>query len=407
MIYKVVYRPPQWPLYRQVHGRLQLWHLEVETPLSRVFWVWEAPAHPEWPPLVRKAFLALLTEAQPQKVAALHALGFRAQSEAHLDGFITSIEGLTANLPRALALMHRFWTEVPLGEGALCPIKERLSMERQRAWANPAYRASAYLEKQLWGRAYAVSGTLSAEEITALSAQELSTFYENWLQKALRHIVVVGPFVPDAVRWAFSWQGELSYRLWAGNTSSDWLNEADEKAQQASVRVAYRGFRRAHPAYPLYRLALLRLGGYFGSRLMQAIRERGGYTYGIYARPMEALTGSYFVIESEIEKARAIEALTQIRQEVEAWAACPFETEADFAEARNYLLARLAPESAGQWGGIIASLLLHGHTPDSYIAQAQAISNLTLSSYEAWKGEAFQAPLGGVIIGAEAPIFAA
>jgi len=44
-----------------------------------------------------------------------------------------------------------------------------------------------------------------------------------------------------------------------------------------------RTIKRNEPEYPIFSLLNTVLGGYFGSRLMQNIREDKGYTYGVYS----------------------------------------------------------------------------------------------------------------------------
>ncbi len=398
---RVRFHAPGWPLERQQQGRVQLWHVPLRRPLSRVLWVWEAPAHKAQHPFVRQAFLTLLRESQPDKLATLRSLGFRLIEETHLDGLITGLEGLTENLAAALQVLYRLWTEVPLTEAALRPILERLSQERHRVWAYPSFRASAYLKQHLWGHTYAIESTLSPDEIRTLSADEVCRFYETVLQKSLRHLLVVAPIYPAALRAWLGWQGALSYALPVHSPAWGWHTETYETAQQASLRIAYAGLRRRDPHYPLFRLALTHLGGYFGSRLMQEIREKGGYTYGIYARPVETWAGAYFLIESELNKARASEAIQKILEIITIWAGKPFVSEEDLAETRNYLIARLSPETPGEWVSTLASLLLHGYTPDWYIQQGEQLSRLEMSDYEAWPTSRFGELVGGVLVGNE------
>ncbi len=109
---------------------------------------------------------------------------------------------------------------------------------------------------------------------------------------------------------------------------------------------------------------------------MGEIREKGGYTYGIYARPVETWTGAYFLVESELDKARASEAVQKTLEIITAWAEKPFASEEALAETRNYLIARLSPETPSEWVSTLANLLLHGYTPDWYIQQGEHLSQL-------------------------------
>ena len=59
------------------------------------------------------------------------------------------------------------------------------------------------------------------------------------------------------------------------------------------------------------------LGGYFGSRLMSNIREKSGYTYGIYSRILPMKENSLFYIASEVSKGYASKVLKEIEKEIE------------------------------------------------------------------------------------------
>ena len=54
-------------------------------------------------------------------------------------------------------------------------------------------------------------------------------------------------------------------------------------AVQSSLRLGRLLFPRQHPDFVGMQVVATALGGYFGSRLMQNLRERNGFTYGVVA----------------------------------------------------------------------------------------------------------------------------
>lgn len=54
-------------------------------------------------------------------------------------------------------------------------------------------------------------------------------------------------------------------------------------AVQSSIRIGRLLFGRNHPDYVGMQVVAMLLGGYFGSRLMQNLREANGFTYGVVA----------------------------------------------------------------------------------------------------------------------------
>jgi hypothetical protein len=106
-------------------------------------------------------------------------------------------------------------------------------------------------------------------------------------------------------------------------------------------------------------------------------------------------------VESELDKARASEAVQKTLDIITAWAEKPFASEEALAETRNYLIARLSPETPSEWVSTLANLLLHGYTPDWYIQQGEHLSQLEISDYADWPVGRFGEPVGGVLVGGE------
>lgn len=403
MTYKVRYVEPGWTLSVWESPYLKLWHIRAREPLTTVWWVWEAPALRTYSAATRGVLTQALWERQPDKIAALKRLGYSWSWETSLEGLVGVLSGLTEHLREALSIAWELLAAPNFYAAQIQAVVKRLAQDQRRLLASSAYRATAYLKERLWGASYAA--TMSPEAILALDPEEVIRFYEAVFRRTLRHIILVGPHWPKGLERWHSWAQPFSYQLLVGGPQGGWQIEADEAANQASVRLAFPWVSSAHPQYAAYRLALLGLGGYFGSRLMQEIREKGGYTYGIYARRWETLADSYFVIESELDKARATEALEAIQRVVRDWARRPFEEERAFLEAQNYLIAHLLIESARSWGARLAHLLLEGRSPAWYVAQGHVIEALTLSDLAKLGLE--DTLVSGVVVGASQAIFAA
>ena len=111
-------------------------------------------------------------------------------------------------------------------------------------------------------------------------------------------------------------------------------------AVQTAVRVGLPLFNRSHEDYNgMYVLNTI-LGGYFGSRLMENIREDKGYTYNIYSSHDTMLYNGYFYVGTEVGNEFAAPTLREIYSEMEK-----LQMELVGAEememVRNYLLGSL------------------------------------------------------------------
>ena len=87
-------------------------------------------------------------------------------------------------------------------------------------------------------------------------------------------------------------------------------------AMQTSLRMGKLSLKRSHEDYFLLSLTQTILGGFFGSRLMQNIREDKGYTYGIHSMIVHYQHAAVFSISSEIGSEFANKALDEVYKEL-------------------------------------------------------------------------------------------
>ncbi len=110
------------------------------------------------------------------------------------------------------------------------------------------------------------------------------------------------------------------------------------QSQQAALRIGRRlEIERTHADYAPFLIANTILGGYFGARLMQNLREERGYTYGIYSSLDEMLHGAYFCIDTEVGKPVHKDALQQIYAEIELLSR-ELVAQEELQMVRNYLM---------------------------------------------------------------------
>jgi predicted Zn-dependent peptidase len=95
-------------------------------------------------------------------------------------------------------------------------------------------------------------------------------------------------------------------------------------------------FSRNHPDFAGMKVLNAILGGYFGSRLMNNLREDKGYTYGIGSSVVPLRDGGYFVISGEVGAEVTKEALSEIKSELQRLCDEPV-PESELSLVRSYL----------------------------------------------------------------------
>lgn len=90
-----------------------------------------------------------------------------------------------------------------------------------------------------------------------------------------------------------------------------------DTAVQSSIRIGRLLFPRSHPDFVGMQVVAMILGGYFSSRLMQNLREKNGYTYGVMAAMINFDKEGYLAIATQVRREEAEAALVEIYFEIE------------------------------------------------------------------------------------------
>jgi zinc protease len=149
-------------------------------------------------------------------------------------------------------------------------------------------------------------------------------------------------------------------------------------ALQSAIRVGKNMINRDHRSYHKVAITNTLLGGYFGSRLMQNIRQDKGYTYGIGSSVVNLLHSAYFFISSQVGKDVCQNALDEVYNELKDLRLKPAD-EYELTMLRNYLSASMLRSFDGpfQQSERFKEMLLFGLDYDHFDEYIQTIVNIT------------------------------
>ena len=184
-----------------------------------------------------------------------------------------------------------------------------------------SYLASIYLRRGLFGNHHAYGQSLSLEDLEGLSRETLVQQYRVQYQRTALTVVMSGD-IPDTLL------GVLEEALQEGPaetvplpTPLPTLPEPQHPriprpGVQATLRAGKVSLTKSHPDYHNLKVVNELLGGYFGSRLMQNLREDKGLTYGIYSSMVPLQEAFYLSIGADVKRENAELALQEIEHEV-------------------------------------------------------------------------------------------
>lgn len=106
-----------------------------------------------------------------------------------------------------------------------------------------------------------------------------------------------------------------NYEITPNTNSKHKITKSD--TVQSAIRIGRQLFNRTHPEFKELLVLNSVLGGYFGSRLMNNIREDKGYTYGIGSAIISLKNSGYFFITAEVGAEVCESAVNEIYKELE------------------------------------------------------------------------------------------
>jgi predicted Zn-dependent peptidase len=112
------------------------------------------------------------------------------------------------------------------------------------------------------------------------------------------------------------------------------------EALQSAIRMGMPFINRTHPDFPAVQVLNTVLGGYFGSRLMNNIREDKGYTYGIGSGMASFKQGGALFIATEVGADVCKAAVTEIEKEI-TLLKTDLVPDEELSLVRNYMLGSL------------------------------------------------------------------
>lgn len=226
-------------------------------------------------------------------------------------------------LPEMLKLLHEILTTATFPAERLRQVAnlevEQLRVNRQKN----GFTASELFREQLFGKAHPSGRHLTPERMRAISSEELQTFFESHVRLRPAEWLLTGVFsedIPQLIDRYFG-QDELrplpEFPVYPPTPDYRVFDRQKEQSVQTSLRFGRLTLNPTSAGFPALRVLNEVFGGYFGSRLMQNLREKKGLTYGIFSQlqPLRNQPAIWF-IGADVRKENRQEARDEIFREL-------------------------------------------------------------------------------------------
>src|SRR6478735_4589467 len=219
----------------------------------------------------------------------LASVGAFLEQASGFDRDSVTLYSLARFLPQTLELVCELLNEPSFPEEELEKNRTIALQSYQVNLNKTSFLAGNTFRANLYGGSHAYGRSLDEDAMRAVKREDLVSHHKQHYQAGSCSIVVAG-CATDGIamlleQFMGGWQKQnIAFESYIEPATQPGYIKVEKKdSMQSSVRYGKRMFTLSHPDYfKMYFLNEI-LGGYFGSRLMQNIREDKGYTYGIHS----------------------------------------------------------------------------------------------------------------------------
>ncbi len=294
---------------------------------------------------------------------------------------------LNKNLAQCLPLLKEVLYTPTFPEDKFEIMRQRtlqgLSVESEKT----RFQARKLFGHLLYGPHHPYGSHEGPEEIEQLTLDDITSYHKSYFYPGNFMLTAVGNFQEDTLIQLF----ERTFGTESLSTPLQQTSKAEDPPQhvesgrhfhqmermQSTIRLGHPTFKRSHPDYYKMQVVNTILGGYFGSRLMQNIREDKGYTYGIHSGWVSMRHSGYFVVQSDVGNEYVESTIEEVRKEIIRLTLERIESE-ELDLVKNYLLGRSISEreTPFQLSDILRFSLVSGISFDQIDEQFNVIKHI-------------------------------
>jgi len=287
----------------------------------------------------------------------------------HSETATVTLHCLTKHVKELLPVVKELLTDSIFPEEELAIAKQNMKQRLQVSLKKSDFVAGRLIDVYLYGEQHPYGRFSREEDFDALTRDQLLEFYNKYYQQGKLVLFVAGRLPADLEALLNENFGDLLNKPIGENQFS--INNATQKKYritndpdgvQGSIRIARPFISRQHPDYMQAQVLNTLFGGFFGSRLMDNIREDKGYTYGIHSYFQNHLHDAAWMISTEAGKDVSEATIAEVYKEMKILREEPVEDD-ELLLVKNFLMGTVLGDLDGpfhiiaRWKNIILNNL--------------------------------------------------
>lgn len=307
--------------------------------------------------------------------------GARCRASAHLHHLSTTLTTLTSKLPAVMPILTDVVSSPLLPDSSLAAIADKAASKIEINMQRVTYQAARGLTIMTKGANHPASRETTPEMMRSITRADVTDFFRRGLNPRSMTLFVSGR-LNDAIIESLNrtigsieplGKGiEVDYTPFHPSEVQQTMTTDRPGSLQSAVAMGIPSIGRTDEDYIPLRLAVIALGGYFGSRLMSNIREDKGLTYGIGASLVGGIEGSTIEIMTETDNRYVYPLIEEVKNEIFRLHDPATYTTDEIERMKRYLMTTLASalDTPFTVMDTYANILFSG-TPDDYFARQQ------------------------------------
>jgi len=292
---------------------------------------------------------------------------------------------LVKHLPELLPVMQEVLEDPIFPQSELDLYKQNRAQQLTVNLEKSSFVASRHADECVFGIHHPYGTFTTTDDIAHIEREDLVEFYTNYLKTGSCTLFIAGK-IPNNLQVLLQKhfgdipqsRVKLSYKAIQPLPEKKHRISLDEKGVQGSVRLATNFYNRHHPHFMTCQVLNTIFGGYFGSRLMNNIREDKGYTYGIHSYLTPHMQEGAWIISTEAGKDVCEATIQEVYNEMKLLREVPVE-EDELALVKNYLFGKILGDLDGPFPVIARwkNIVLNGFDASYFYNNLRTIRSIS------------------------------